>query len=183
MRKVFIFTLCVIGIVCTSCSRDKLLAKSYLKKHVEFSAFVEACNITKVEEEKFPPFSLYDTLYHIGYVDCTSEGKWSNPRVHRVEVDSIQIWRTDYPEIKVYRMEYTEVNSLGTITHKNTSVLVCDHIASDWNALRHRYEDKKVCDRTEPFHRTYVPTIDFDRYAYYKVGSWENKYKFGNCKY
>ena len=114
--------------------------------------------------------SSYDTLYHVKRVNETAYYEIN------VVIDSVQIWRTDYPNYMYYLITYDAANSYGAILRDSESVYVTeDNRAYFGIDFVSKYDEKKVLDHTEKYDKTYK---DVRAYSV-KKGEWVSKYDLG----
>lgn len=142
-------------------------AIEHLKNSLKSPSSFELINIIDMETEAH---SSYDTLYHVKRLNETAYYEMN------VVIDSVQIWRTDYPNYVYYLITYDAANSYGAILRDSESVYVTeDNRAYFGIDFVSKYDEKKVLDHTEKYDKTYK---DVRAYSV-KKGEWVSKYDLG----
>lgn len=138
-----------------------------LKNSLKSPSSFELINIIDMESEAH---ASYDTLYHVKKVYETSYYEIN------VVVDSIQVWRTDYPNCMYYLITYDAANSYGAILRDRESIYVTeDNMAYFSLDFISKYMENKVLDHTEKYDITYKNTMAYEA----KKGEWVSKFDLG----
>ena len=138
-----------------------------LKRSLKSPSSFELINIIDMESEAH---STYDTLYHVKKINETAYYDMN------VVIDSIQIWRTDYPDCMYYLITYDAANSYGAILRGNESIYVTeDNMAYFSVDFIYKYKENKVLDHTEKYDKTYKNVMAYG----VKKGTWISKIDLG----
>lgn len=166
--------LSIMSILLSSCtSKEQKAAEEYLKNTMKSPSSFEVIEVKKSEHEAS---TSYDTIYHIGSVYETKGSYRFRLSLDSVFVDSIQIWRIEYPAIVSYSIEYDAANSFGAILRDKEDVYVtADGETYFPNEFIGKCIDEKILDHTEVFSRIYSKGIGYS----IERGEWVDRYQIG----
>lgn len=141
--------LSILLIACTS--KEEKAAIEYLKDSMKSPS---SFKVISVDKDDFDAQIDYDTLYHISQVYGTY---W----IDSVLVDSIQIWRIEYPAHSTYFIEYDAANSFGAVLRNSDFIYVTKEGDTYFSKeFFSKYIDEKKYDHTESCSNIYKNSYD-----------------------
>lgn len=168
MKNYLAIALCLVCALFVSCTnKEQKVAVEYLKNTMKSPSSFKVVNVKTYEKDAS---ISYDTLYHIMEV-YKSKYDWL---VDSVSVDSIKIYRIEYPRYTKYDIEYDAANSFGAVIRGNQEVYVVDvdHVYFFEEYIR-KYMNEKVFDYQEIYNETYSKDINIATNKGEWVSSWQ----------
>lgn len=148
MKKIyFVLALCL-GALVVSCSgnKEQKQAEEYLQNILRSPS---SFKVIKVEKSQVDASVSYDTIFHINRV-YLDKNYYYLRRVESVVIDSIQVFRTDFPAYTNYQIEYDAMNTYGAVLRDEDNVLVCDGKCYFYSEYYDAFSDQAVFDHQEP---------------------------------
>lgn len=173
MNKYLAIALCLVCAMFVSCtSKEQKAAEAYLKDSMKSPSTFKVISVEKFEHE---PNTSFDTLYHVGKIyETLSYGYRLS--LDSIAIDSIQIWRIEYPAYIDYDIEYDAANSYGAILRDFKDVYVTPDGETYFpNEFFGKFLDEKKLDRIESYSRKYNRGLSYSL----KEGAWISSYELG----
>ena len=156
-KNLMAIALCLVCALLTSCaSKEQKIAVEYLKASMKSPSTFQ---VVSVEIENMDTRVSYDTIYHVSkWYGFNSYGFRTTDSVL---VDSIEVWRIEYPAYTDFFIEYDAANSYGAIIRDSESVYyVDDENVFLFEEFISKYVDEKVFDRKESCKMVFRSDID-----------------------
>lgn len=171
-KNLMAMALCLVCALLASCvSKEQKSAVEYLKNSMKSPS---SFKVVSVEVEHKEARISYDTLYHVSkWYGFNSYGIRATDSVL---VDSIEIWRIEYPMYTDYFIEYDAANSYGAIIRDSESVYYVDEENIFlFKEFISKYADEKVFDHKEAYEKVFTNGVS----KYIKEDSWVYSFDLG----
>lgn len=174
MKKYLAIALCLVCAFFSSCvGKEQKAAIEYLKNSMDSPS---SFKVVKVDVSQHECKVEYDTLYHVKKV-VYEESFGYRISLESIEVDSIKIFRVEYPAYTDYEIEYDAANLFGAIVRDFDDVYVCNgktFFASEYYGV---FRENKSFDHQETYKKIYEDTM----FASLSLenGSWADRYELG----
>ena len=173
MKKVCMaMALCLVCAMFISCGNKKDKAVEYLKNTLESPASFDLVDIDDGLE--IDAQTSYDTLYHVG--KCYEHEIFYSRYIDSVYVDSIEVWRTEYPACSSFSITYDAANSYGVIIRKTKDIwYVNGEGCFTPEEFVQKYTEEKKLDYKGAYMKTFKNVIS----RYVEEGEWTSPYNLG----
>lgn len=173
MKKNFMaIALCLVCALFAACaSKEQKAAVEYLKESMKSPS---SFNVISVDAENKEVQISYDTLYHVK--KCYGDNFYGIRTIDSVLVDSIKVWRIEYPAHTEFFIEYDAANSFGAMIRDTEFVYYVDagniFFSKEYYG---KYFDEKIFDHQESYNLVFSSGVN----RYIEENAWVYPYELG----